>query len=75
MAKSALITGISGQDGAYLARLLLQRGYRTVGRHRRTSGIVTGRLAELGIAHSTSSLWTLSCSRRPISGTCSGSCI
>ena len=31
MAKTALITGISGQDGAYLARTLLVRGYRVVG--------------------------------------------
>lgn len=50
MARTALITGISGQDGAYLARFLLERGYRTVGSYRRTSGIVAARLAELGIA-------------------------
>ncbi|MDX2307390.1 MAG: GDP-mannose 4,6-dehydratase [Hyphomicrobium sp.] len=35
--KSALITGISGQDGAYLAKLLLGRGYRVLGAARRTS--------------------------------------
>ncbi|HEY7670129.1 MAG TPA: GDP-mannose 4,6-dehydratase, partial [Hyphomicrobium sp.] len=34
MAKTALITGISGQDGAYLARALLARGYRVVGAFR-----------------------------------------
>lgn len=50
MAKTALITGISGQDGAYLASLLLDRGYRIVGAHRRNSTTTTGRLAELGIA-------------------------
>jgi len=50
MAKTALITGISGQDGAYLARMLLARGYRVVGAYRRTSGVNIGRLEELGIA-------------------------
>jgi len=50
VAKTALITGISGQDGAYLARALLARGYRVVGAFRRTSGISVGRLEELGIS-------------------------
>jgi GDPmannose 4,6-dehydratase len=50
MAKTALITGVSGQDGAYLAKALLQRGYRVVGAYRRTSGIKVGRLEELGVA-------------------------
>jgi GDPmannose 4,6-dehydratase len=50
MAKTALLTGISGQDGAYLARSLLGRGYRVVGAYRRTSAPPTGRLDELGIA-------------------------
>ena len=44
MAKTALITGVSGQDGAYLAKALLQRGYRVVGAYRRTSGVNVGRL-------------------------------
>jgi GDPmannose 4,6-dehydratase len=48
--KTALITGISGQDGAYLARALLARGYRVVGAFRRTSGTSIGRLEELGIS-------------------------
>lgn len=47
--KSALITGITGQDGAYLAQLLLNKGYRVYGAHRRSSGITTWRLEELGI--------------------------
>jgi GDPmannose 4,6-dehydratase len=34
MAKTALVTGISGQDGAYLAKLLLEKGYRVVGTRR-----------------------------------------
>ena len=49
MRKTALITGISGQDGAYLAKFLLGRGYRVVGAYRRTSIMPTGRLDELGI--------------------------
>ncbi|HEY4439791.1 MAG TPA: GDP-mannose 4,6-dehydratase, partial [Candidatus Elarobacter sp.] len=35
--KTALITGITGQDGSYLAELLLEKGYRVVGMTRRTS--------------------------------------
>jgi GDPmannose 4,6-dehydratase len=50
MLKTALITGISGQDGAYLAKSLLGRGYRVIGSHRRTSATPIGRLNELGIA-------------------------
>ena len=37
MSKIALITGITGQDGAYLAEFLLERGYRVVGMVRRSS--------------------------------------
>lgn len=47
---TALITGITGQDGAYLARLLLGKGYRVLGAFRRTSSVNFWRLAELGIA-------------------------
>ena len=50
MAKVALITGISGQDGAYLAKLLLEKGYEVVGAARRNSGHVPARLEILGIA-------------------------
>lgn len=49
MAKTALITGISGQDGAYLARLLLDKNYRVVGARRRTSTSAIPRLDALGI--------------------------
>ena len=35
--KTALVTGITGQDGSYLAELLLNKGYRVVGLKRRTS--------------------------------------
>ena len=37
MAKTALITGITGQDGSYLAELLLEKGYHVVGGVRRAS--------------------------------------
>ena len=42
--KTALITGITGQDGSYLAELLLSKGYRVVGLKRRTSLICTERI-------------------------------
>ncbi|PHS21660.1 MAG: GDP-mannose 4,6-dehydratase [Robiginitomaculum sp.] len=48
MGKTAFITGIAGQDGAYLAKLLLDKGYRVIGGARRSSHIVTWRLEELG---------------------------
>ncbi len=48
--KTAVITGITGQDGAYLARLLLEKGYRVVGTYRRTSSVTFWRIEELGIA-------------------------
>jgi GDPmannose 4,6-dehydratase len=47
--KTALITGITGQDGAYLAKLLLEKGYRVVGAYRRSSTHNTWRLEVLGI--------------------------
>jgi GDPmannose 4,6-dehydratase len=48
--KAAFITGITGQDGAYLAELLLHKGYRVVGGYRRTSSTNFWRIEELGIA-------------------------
>ena len=50
MARTALVTGISGQDGAYLARFLLAKGYRVVGALRRSSRSTIPRLIELKIA-------------------------
>tara|TARA_R110000823_G_scaffold130015_14_gene257984 strand:- start:3659 stop:4693 length:1035 start_codon:yes stop_codon:yes gene_type:complete len=47
--KNAIITGITGQDGAYLARFLLARGYRVTGAYRRTSSVNFWRLQELGV--------------------------
>lgn len=47
--KSAIITGITGQDGAYLAKHLLALGYRVHGTYRRTSSVNFWRLEELGI--------------------------
>ena len=49
MSKTALITGIAGQDAAYLAKLLLEKGYRVVGGIRRSSHDATWRLEHLGI--------------------------
>lgn len=51
MAKTALITGVTGQDGAYLARLLLEKGYKVHGGMRRIGVIGTGRLDDLGITN------------------------
>ena len=45
--KRALITGITGQDGSYLAELLLEKGYQVHGIIRRSSSINTGRIAHL----------------------------
>lgn len=47
--KSAIITGITGQDGAYLAELLLEKGYQVHGAYRRTSSVNFWRIEELGI--------------------------
>jgi GDPmannose 4,6-dehydratase len=44
---TALITGITGQDGSYLAELLLSKGYRVVGAHRRSSTVTFERIAHL----------------------------
>jgi GDPmannose 4,6-dehydratase len=45
----ALVTGITGQDGAYLSALLLEKGYRVFGGFRRTSSVNFWRIDELGI--------------------------
>lgn len=47
--KTAIITGISGQDGAYLAQLLLEKGYEVYGTYRRTSSVNFWRIEELGV--------------------------
>ena len=47
--KKAVITGITGQDGAYLAEFLLQKGYKVYGTYRRTSSTNFWRIDELGI--------------------------
>ncbi|MEE4014181.1 GDP-mannose 4,6-dehydratase [Roseibium sp. FZY0029] len=47
MQKTALITGITGQDGAYLAELLLEKGYTVHGIKRRSSSFNTGRIDHL----------------------------
>jgi GDPmannose 4,6-dehydratase len=47
--KTAIITGITGQDGAYLAELLLNKGYKVYGTYRRTSSVNFWRIEELGV--------------------------
>ncbi|MBG6824105.1 GDP-mannose 4,6-dehydratase [Pseudomonas aeruginosa] len=49
MTRSALVTGITGQDGAYLAKLLLEKGYRVHGLVARRSSDTRWRLRELGV--------------------------
>jgi GDPmannose 4,6-dehydratase len=52
MSWSALITGITGQDGAYLSRFLLDKGYRVFGAFRRGASLNLWRLNELGVSES-----------------------
>ena len=47
--KTAIVTGVTGQDGAYLAELLLSKGYKVYGTYRRTSSVNFWRIEELGI--------------------------
>ena len=47
--KTAIVTGITGQDGAYLAQLLLEKNYTVFGTYRRTSSVNFWRIEELGI--------------------------
>ena len=47
--EKAIVTGISGQDGAYLAQLLLEKGYKVYGTFRRTSSVNFWRMEELGV--------------------------
>jgi GDPmannose 4,6-dehydratase len=46
---TAVVTGVTGQDGAYLARTLLAKGYTVYGTYRRTSSVNFWRMEELGI--------------------------
>ncbi len=47
--KTAIVTGVTGQDGACLARCLLEHGYRVFGTYRRTSSVNFWRIEDLGI--------------------------
>ena len=47
--KTAVVTGVTGQDGAYLTQLLLEKGYKVYGTFRRTSSVNFWRLQELGV--------------------------
>ena len=46
---TSILTGITGQDGAYLAQLLLEKGYQVYGTYRRTSSVNFWRIEDLGI--------------------------
>lgn len=48
--KTAIITGITGQDGAYLTELLLEKGYTVYGTFRRTSSVNLWRIEELSVS-------------------------
>jgi GDPmannose 4,6-dehydratase len=50
MALTALVTGITGQDGAYLSQFLLNAGYRVIGAFRRGASLNLWRLNELGVS-------------------------
>ena len=73
--KKAIITGITGQDGAYLAGLLLEKGYTVYGTYRRTSSVNFWRIEELGVAQHPNlhlveyDLTDLSCSIRLLEST------
>lgn len=45
----ALVTGVTGQDGAYLTKLLLETGYQVIGAYRRSASLNLWRLKELGV--------------------------
>ncbi|MCU5783452.1 GDP-mannose 4,6-dehydratase [Alcanivorax balearicus MACL04] len=47
--KKAIITGVTGQDGTYLAELLLEKGYKVYGAYRRTASVNFWRIQEMGI--------------------------
>ena len=49
--KKALITGITGQDGSYLSKFLLENGYEVYGAYKRNSNLDLSRLQELGVEH------------------------
>ena len=49
MTKRALVTGVTGQDGAYLAKLLLDKGYKVYGLHARRATDTLWRLRYLDI--------------------------
>ena len=54
----AVVTGITGQDGAYLAELLLEKGYKVFGTYRRTSSVNFWRIEELGVHIIPTCIWS-----------------
>lgn len=53
----SVVTGITGQDGAYLAQLLLDKGYTVYGAYRRAASVNFWRIEELGIAQHPICIW------------------
>lgn len=49
MKKTAIVTGVTGQDGAYLSKFLLDKGYSVFGTYRRTSSVNFWRIIEVGV--------------------------
>jgi GDPmannose 4,6-dehydratase len=52
--KIAIVTGITGQDGAYLAKFLIEKNYRVIGTYRRSSSVNFWRIAEVGVNNNSS---------------------
>ena len=65
MGKKCLITGVTGQDGSYLAELLLEKGYEVHGLIRRSSSFNTGRIEPIYILTAIGQKAALSALRRP----------
>ena len=59
MQKKALITGITGQDGSYLSRLLIEKGYEVHGTVRRSSSINTERIDDIISSYSSTDQFKL----------------
>ena len=49
--KTAIITGVTGQDGSYLSELLIKKGYKVVGTHRRTVTDFSNKTQYLSLIH------------------------
>ena len=55
--RTAFVTGITGQDSAYLCELLLQKGYVVYGGYRRTSSVIFGAFKSWGLPGMKTCIW------------------